>query len=147
MTARQFDIEALIQGMDFCLERAILRILSFHMGEDNAISRQGLMENLAMHGFDYGTGQMDPRTKRRVFNDRPVRDQINQMRKNSVPICAKSGVGGGYFWPVRWSELDAFIAKELHGKAMDLLEQEKILRQVGEKMWGKYSPAKQASLF
>lgn len=128
------------------LDRAILGILSYHKGADNAIGRQDLMETLEMNGFNFWSGKRDEDGKK-IYHTRKVRDHINGMRKNSIPICAKSGTGGGYFWPVCWSELDGFIAKELHAKAMDLLEQESILRKVGEKMWGKYSQAQQRSLF
>ena len=40
-----------------------------------------------------------------------------------------------------------FTHQQLHAMAMDLLEQEKALRAAGERLWGKFSPAKQESMF
>lgn len=129
----KFDVAELIDNLPAGLDRAILRRLSFHIGEDKACSREDMLAGLHNQGFN--------------VVDRAVRAQINLLRKQGYPICSAGGAGGGYYLASGWQELNEYLTREVHSRAMDLLEQERALKEAGERMWGKYSPGRQASLF
>ena len=118
-----FDLQKMVDELPPGLDRAVLRVLGFHPGREAAISRADLLRELANHGF-------------RV-PDRAARATINQLRKLGNPICSAGGEGGGYYMARDWKELDEFIEREMHSRAMDLLEQEKALRKEGERRWGR----------
>lgn len=107
------------------LDRAVLRVLSFHTGQALAISRGDLVGEVARLGF-------------RV-HERAIRLTINQLRKRGHLICSTGGSGGGYFLAANWDELQDYLDREVHSRAMDLLEQEKALRMAGEQRWGVYA--------
>lgn len=107
------------------LDRAILRILSFHKGAENAISRFSLEMQCAQHGFPE--------------SDRQIRACINLLRKQGHLICSAGGEGGGYYIPATRDELEDYFARELHPRALDLLEQERAMRATAEKTWGQYA--------
>lgn len=130
-----FDLDQLIASLPAGLDRAILRVLSFHQGRRNAIGRKQLIKDLHSLGFDYRK------------DDRPVRECINLMRKAGKRICSAGGLKGGYWLAADWPELNDFIDQELHSRAMDLLEQERALRQAAEETWGKFAPENQGRLF
>ena len=50
------------------------------------------------------------------------------------------------FTPADWNELDDYFYRELHPRAMNILEQEKAMRSQAEKTWGRYSPTKRRCL-
>ncbi len=127
------SLEETIGRLPAGLDRAILRILSFHVGRSKTISRTNLVHSLRDHGFD--------------VHERMARAQINQLRKQGHLICSTGGSDGGYYLASNWNELDEYLARELHSRAMDLLEQEKSLRKEGEKRFGGFSPSKQGKLF
>lgn len=117
------------------LNRAILRVMSFHVGRGNAIPRVDLVDELAKAGFDHRK------------EDRPVRLSINQLRKAGLLICSTGGRQGGYFMASSIQEVEDYLDVEVRSRAMDLLEQEKAMKQAAEKTWGRYSPEKQLGLF
>lgn len=112
-------------------ERALLRVLSFHTGRASAISRGELVQALKSHGFR--------------LHERAVRSLINELRKQGQPICSTGGEDGGYWLAANWDELNDYLDREVHSRAMDLLEQEKALRTTGERLWGALK--KQLGLF
>lgn len=114
------------------LERTVLHILNFHKGRDQAIGRGELVRTCGQMGF-------------RV-HERVVRQAINDMRKAGTPICSTGGEDGGYWLAANWEELIEYVEREIHSRAMDLLEQEKSLKQAAEQRWGRYSPGKQFRL-
>lgn len=113
------------------LDREILRILQPCVGQEQAMPRTRLFALL----------RSMPRY--RMLKDRDMRECINQLRKAEHMICSIGGKGGGYWMAANWTELKTFTGKQLHGRAMDLLEQEKALRQAGVRRWG----PEQLSLF
>ena len=125
MLNQGIDVKQMIADLPHGLDRAILRVLSYHVGRENAISRQDLLEAVASHGF--------------IVQDRQLRLAINEQKKQGVMICSTGGVNGGYWLAANWSELQEYIDRELHSRAMDLLEQEQALKAAAEKRWGKYS--------
>jgi len=125
MAARFEDIPA---GLD----RTLLHILEFHKGREQAIGRGALVGQCHQMGF-------------RV-HERVMRQVINELRKKGTPICSTGGEDGGYWLASGWEELTEFLEREVHPRAMDLLETEKALKQAAEQRWGRYSPAKQYRL-
>jgi hypothetical protein len=109
-------------------------VLKFHTGRKNAVSRPAMLTYLKQLGFN-------------LKDDRPMRAAINLLRKQGIEICSAGGENGGYWLAADHEELEEYIQRELHPRAMDLLEQEKALKAEAEKRWGRYSPEKQASLF
>ncbi len=132
-------LDQLIDDMPAGLDRAILRVLSFHQGKANAISRKQLV------GDPEHPGELD----RLGFHvpERMARACINELRKAGSLICSMGGEGGGYYLAESQEELIEYIEHEVDPRAMDLLEQAKALRSAAEKRWGKYAPEKQIAMF
>ena len=103
-----------ISQMPAGLDRAILRILSFHEGSSNAISRFSLIMECASHGFPE--------------SDRQIRACINMLRKAGHPICSTGGEGGGYYMATSRAELDDYIMREPQARINDFSEQIKAMR-------------------
>ena len=80
-------------------------------------------------------------------HERQVRAAINQLRKEGQPICSTGGEGGGYYLAAGADELDTFIARELHARAMDLLEQEQAMRAARIRIFGSKIPQGQERMF
>lgn len=116
------DIDSLVRSLPAGAERALLRVLGFHRGRSQAISRGELVDALRNHGFK--------------MHERAVRALINKLRKDGQPICSTGGEDGGYWLAANWDELNDYLDREVHPRAMDLLEQEKALRTTGERLWG-----------
>ena len=125
--------DELIREMPIGVERGILRILSFHQGKKQAIGRGRVVAELVLMGYH--------------VSEREMRACINELRKEGHLICSMGGEGGGSYLPADHEELEEYIERELHPRAMDMLEQEKALRAEAEKRWGRYSPEKQVPLF
>lgn len=119
------DIEKLISELPPGLDRAMLRILSYRQGREAAINRNDLLDGLANLGF--------------AVHERAARACINKLRKEGHLICSTGGHKSGYWIAKDWAELNEYINRELHARAMDLLEQEKALKDQAERQWGMYS--------
>jgi hypothetical protein len=124
--------EDYIADMPAGLDRAIMRVLSYHVGREKAIGRESLLVALLDVGF-------------RV-QDRVARAAINDLRKRGQVICSAGGEGGGYWLAKSWEELNEYHQRELHPRAMDLLEQERSQRQAAEVLWGRFSPEHQVRM-
>ena len=96
------------------LDRAILRILSFHQGAGNAISRFALEMQCAQHGFPE--------------SDRRIRAAINLLRKQGHHSCSMGGENGGYYMATNRRELDDYIEREPQARINDFSEQIKAMR-------------------
>lgn len=134
-----FDLDEMIDNLPAGLERAIRRVLEFHTGREQAISRSQLITDLARMGFNY----IDK-------DDRPIRGCINQIRKSGTLgswICSTGGVGGGYWLAKNQDEMEEFIEHEEESRLGDFAKQVRAMRAAAKKHWGIYSPEKQASLF
>jgi hypothetical protein len=127
------NVKELIENLPAGLDRAMLRVLDFHIGRDSAISRGRLVADLGRMGF--------------MVHEREARACINQLRKEGVAICSTGGGEGGYWLAADQEELEEFLEREFDARAMDLHEQARAMRQAAEKRWGRYSPEKQATLF
>src|SRR4030042_573177 len=126
-------LDEMIREMPAGLDRAILRVLSFHQGKGNAIGRGRLVLELYRMGFK--------------VHERVMRAAINELRKAGQLICSMGGEGGGYYLAENQDEVEEYRTHELRPRAMDLLEQDKAMLEAAEKRWGRYSPEKQITLF
>jgi hypothetical protein len=120
MTSKTYDL--LIAEMPVNLERAVLRVLSFHVGKKNAIGRDQLVETVRMNWPD--------------AHERQVRQGIHDLRRKGRLICSMPGESGGYYFAANLDEFWEFIERELHPKAIDLLETEKILKESARQQFG-----------
>ncbi len=127
------DLQQMIDELPAGVERAMLRILNFHVGRESAISRSQLVNDLYSHGFQ--------------INERSARLVINQLRKQGIEICSTGGSDGGYWLAVNQDELEEYIQLEIDARINDLVAQARAMRSAAEKRGGRYSPAKQASMF
>lgn len=116
------SLEKLIESMPFGLDRALLRILSFHTGRDKAIGRGEMVNTLKANGFD--------------VHERQARQVIHDLRRDGHLICSAPGEDGGYYMATSHHEVDDFIKREIHPKAMDLLETEKSIREAAKRKFG-----------
>lgn len=114
------------------LERAVARVLDFHVGRGNAISRADLLNALYLVGFG--------------VDERVAREAVNKLRKEGRMICSTGGKKGGYWMAADWKELNEYIEREVDARTFDLLMQKKALRAAAEKVWGRFSPEKQIGM-
>ena len=128
------DLDEIIEQMPPGLDRAILDVVKFHVGKENAISRPVMLVYLRQLGFY-------------LKDDRPMRLAINSLRKQGIKICSAGGTKGGYWMAANHQELEEFIKHEVEARAYDLHEQARAMRASAEKEWGRYSPEKQISMF
>lgn len=105
------------------LERAVLIILAYHVGRENAISGQRMLFELSGQGIN-------------LSETRYFREVINNLRKQGMPIGSTGGTKGGYWLCKDWSELGPMLQVQFHDFAMDLLEQEKAMKNGAARMWG-----------
>jgi len=120
MATSQF--KKMISSLPFGLDRALLRVLSFHNGRENAIGRGEVVDTLKRHGFD--------------VHERQARQAIHDLRRDGHLICSAPGENGGYYMATSNREVNDFIQREIHPKAMDLLETEKSIREAAKKKFG-----------
>ncbi len=98
------------------LKMAILRVVLYHVGRENAISRSALMAEIHAQGIK--------------VEERTVRLAISEMRSRSgIPIAGTGGIRGGYWILKDQAEADAYLQVELHARGIDLLEQESSIRK------------------
>ena len=84
--------------------RAVKAALAFHVGNDNAISRKKLLNQIS------------------GLNDRQLRIAIYQLRNDGCLICSRGGQGGGYWMAENLDDVQAFINTELRSRAYDMLK-------------------------
>jgi len=113
------------------IDRAVMRILTERVGQENAIIRGAFVAMVKAYGYN--------------VTERQVRYCVNQLRKRGVPICSTGGESGGYWYASDWDELLDYIHRELDSRISDLMEQRRALKDQAEKTWGKFSPEKQSS--
>lgn len=117
-----FDIEKLIEGLPPGLERVVLRVLQYHVGQDQAIRRGDLVRDVR-----YYLGRA---------NERAIRATINLLRKDGFPICSTGGVDGGYWIAAAPEELDEYLNREVKARVKDLQAQLNALTRTMKELWG-----------
>lgn len=104
------------------LEGDLLRILHCHHGKDRKIGGAALLAQVRLSGV---------KVSERVF-----RYAIHELRRDGYLICSMPGEDGGYWIASSLDEFTEFIDQEIHPKAMDLLETEKVMRQAARQQFG-----------
>ena len=90
------------------LERAILRVLSFHRGRSKAIGRMALVAEVKRHGIQ--------------TTERQARECIKRLRRAGHLICSAPGEDGGYYLAETLAEYDDFRRTEFAAKIKDMSE-------------------------
>mgnify|MGYP001562473919 CR=1 FL=1 len=105
------------------LGAAILSILTqAGVGRRNALGRGEL--TFAVQGKGYGV------------HERQVRYCIHDLRRAGHLICSAPGAGGGYYLAANRTEFEEFCQRELHPKALDMLETEKAMKASARQQFG-----------
>lgn len=130
--------DELIQDMDQGLERATLRVLSFHVGADQMISRVDLVEAISRFGFGR---DLEP-----VTFDRKCRIAISALRKAGHLICSSSGGVGGYYLASSREEYEDFAAAEYRSKIGDMAATLAAMDSAAARAFGRQAPAGQDRL-
>lgn len=120
MTNNTYD--RMLAEMPAGLDRATLRVLSFHTGKKNALGRDLLVAGIHLEGFD--------------VSERQVRQCIHDLRRKGYLICSAPGEEGGYFMAANWEEFEEFCQRELHPKAVNMLETESAMKEAARKQFG-----------
>jgi hypothetical protein len=136
MANRLYDEE--IRQMEPGVVRAVLRVLSFHIGKENTIKRLDLAEDLRRMGFG---SNLVPLTF-----DRHMRAAIAELRKDGHLICSSSGDGGYYLARDR-AEYNDFAQVEYRSKITDMADTLRAMDQAAARRFGADMPAEQESLF
>ncbi len=117
--------ERILADMPVGLERATLRVLSYRSGKVAAIGRGELVTELQKVLGD--------------VQERQVRRCIHDLRRQGHLICSTPGEAGGYYLPKTMDEFQEFIDREIHPKALDLLETEKVMKEAARQLFGNAS--------
>lgn len=117
--------ERMLTEMPIGLDRSTLRVLSFHVGRERAIGRADLVEALRDVGFD--------------VQERLVRRAIHDLRRAGHLVCSAPGESGGYYMAANLDEFREFCLRELHPKAVDMLETESKMKEAARQQFGEAS--------
>jgi hypothetical protein len=120
MSTKQYD--QMIDEMPGGLDRALLRVLSYHHGREKAIGRSELVLALQMEAFNAG--------------ERQARQCIHDLRRKGYLICSAPGEDGGYYLAASLAEFEEFCQRELHPKAIDMLETESAMKDAARAQFG-----------
>jgi DNA-binding transcriptional regulator PaaX len=123
MTTNIYD--RMISEMPSGLDRATLRVLSFHTGFTRAIGRALLVAAIHLEGFD--------------VSERQVRRCVHDLRRQGHLICSAPGESGGYYFAENLEEFREFCDRELHPKAIDMLETEWKMKEAARPRFGEAS--------
>jgi DNA-binding transcriptional regulator PaaX len=119
--------EQKVREMPVGLNRAALQVLSFHIGRARTIGRADLVEALRGCGFD--------------VQERLVRRAIHDLRRAGHLVCSAPGESGGYYLAATLDEFREFCDRELHPKAIDMLETESKMKEAARQQFGDASQA------
>lgn len=122
------DVALMLAQLDPGVKRAVLRVLSYHVGRQNAVSRTELVAE---------TNRLVP------CHDRQVRLVVNELRKEGALICSTGGIDGGYWLAQDMEELRAYLDAEVWSRVGDLTQQAQAMVQAGMAQWGPVPEGKQ----
>lgn len=115
-----FSLAAELGNVTDELVSAIIRVMFYHVGSDNRISRTDMMAELRSQGF--------------VQSERTVRMAISELRRKfGIPIAGTGGINGGYWMLKDRQEADDYMKVQLHDPGTNLLEQESAIRKGAER--------------
>jgi predicted DNA-binding transcriptional regulator YafY len=105
------------------IEKAVMRILSFHVGRSNVISGNRMWEELKAKGLKV--------TETKIF-----RDEINKLRKEGWPIGSTGGKNGGYWLCKDRIELHTVINNQFKPFENDLRTQRRAMLRAANLFYG-----------
>lgn len=124
-----FNMTQALGGVSGDLELAIIRVVMFHIGAENRISRTELVNEIHAQGL-----KQDERT---------IRLAVSEMRRNyGIPIAGTGGIKGGYWLLKDADEAENYLKVELHDRGTSLLQQEASVR----KSFNRWYPGEQMRL-
>jgi len=100
--------EKLIASLPVGRERAVLRVMTWHVGQAKTVRRDEIARAAEKMGV-------------RFSDERQIRLTIVELRKRGVPICSSSG-DAGYYLPATLDEYREFRAREYVKKIVDMRE-------------------------
>ena len=112
----------ILAAMPLGLDRAILRVLSMHIGRDQAIGREGLVLAAASLGFP--------------AHERQVREAVKELRRQGELICSAAGEDGGYYLASSREEFEEFAQSEFGAKIADMSQTLGAMRQAADRAFG-----------
>jgi len=65
-----------------------------------------------------------------------ARQCIHDLRRNGHLICSMPGEDGGYYLAASLEEFREFCERELHPKAIDMLETESAMKEAARRQFG-----------
>jgi len=124
---RKSAYEVELANMPVGLDRAILRVLSYHVGKTAAIGRMDLVRQVGQLGC--------------ATTERQLREAIKQLRRGkdgqpSYLICSAAGEDGGYYLASSRQEYEEFRKIEYAGKISDMAETMSAMDQAAQKAFG-----------
>jgi hypothetical protein len=111
-----------IETMPPGLERGLLRVMSFHVGRRQALGRMEVVAELRKVGY--------------AVSERQARQCIHAQRRAGHLICSAPGEEGGYYLAADLAEFREFCERELHPKALDMLETESAMKAAAKEQFG-----------
>jgi len=102
------------------LNRAVLRILSYHVGREHAISHAELWGALSIYQID----------------QRQLHAQIKQLRRSGHLVGSASGEDGGYYLIANPEEFQAFLRSEFQARIDDLRQTVAAMTHAACQRWG-----------
>jgi len=114
--------ERMIRSMPEGLEAVVLAVLAEAQGRAKALGRDVVLSLVQGEGLD--------------VNERQVRRAIHGLRRKGELICSAPGNDGGYYMAGSLTEFDEFCQRELHPKAIDMLETESAMKAAAIRRFG-----------
>ena len=115
--------------VDYQLSDAIRKVVSNYR-KDKPIGRNALVRTVSLMGFP--------------SNERQVRENIKQLRREGHLILSMPGEGGGYYMAQSQADYDEFMHQEFNAKITDMLETKRAMDSSAMRAFGSCG---QASLF
>lgn len=119
---RSANYEQILATMPLGLDRAVLRVLSMHIGREQAVGREELVQVVASLGFP--------------AHERQVREVIKDLRRRGELICSAAGEDGGYYLAASREEFEEFAQAEFGAKIADMSQTLGAMRQAADSAFG-----------
>lgn len=111
-----------INTMEPSTRRALMSVLRFHIGRENAIGRFVLRQTLVSLGWP--------------VSERTMREEIKGLRREGWLICAMPGEDGGYYLAETLEEFREFDRLEFGAKIADMNETRQALLKAARERFG-----------
>ena len=122
---------SLISSLPAGVERAILRVLSFHQGAENAIPR-------CQCCWPISNGMAS------IFTEREMRAAINSLcESRDILFAARGDYKVGIIPPPAPRSLRTTFSVSCTRVRWTCSSRRRAMKEAAEKIWGKYSPARQ----